>query len=133
MAPAKFTASPACRDAGLTAVLPLPWASLRRLRSVPSPSTTHWQPPRICLKTTAVCWLGARFSFIATSLYSLGRSNASSYSTPASSRMCLQVVSMRLRAAVMAPSGSSALRSRAFCHAATMCGESTFASVVLQN
>jgi hypothetical protein len=46
----------------------LPCESLKRFRSEPRPSTTAVQPPRICLNTSSVCWLGARFRALAVDL-----------------------------------------------------------------
>ncbi len=66
IAPARLTASAACRGVGLTGLPPLPWASPTLLRRVPRLFTKFWHPPRIDLKTGSVCWLGARVSLSAT-------------------------------------------------------------------
>src|SRR6266487_4291747 len=73
IAPARFTASCACRAVGLTGFPPCPCASPILFRSEPRPSTTLVAPPRIRLKASSVCWLGAIWSRSATILYSFRR------------------------------------------------------------
>ena len=65
--PERLTASSACRGSGFRRFLPLPWASLNLLRSDPRFSTTVWQPPKMRLKLSSACWLGARLSNSPTS------------------------------------------------------------------
>src|SRR5690606_26413186 len=77
-----------------------------------------YSPQRILLNISSTCWSGARFKVRDAFLYKVGRSSALPYSTSSDcSITCLQTLSRRDLAMVMAPSGSECLRSKAFVHA----------------
>lgn len=101
---------------------PEAWASPTLLRSVPRPSTMLAALPNMRLNASSECCEGAMLSSSDAWRYSFGKSSLGPYVALPSvfSRRCLQTVSSKVRAAVIAPAGSASRRDSALFQASVM-------------